>query len=591
MVIFRKPLAAFLVLAAMLLIGVFLLPRIMPDAYTHRQLARALERETGIVLEKAESVRLSLFPRVAIVLRGATLRVPGFREAPSITAECIVAQVNPWRLFQRRLELDRLVIENPSVLFHVNASGRRNWDFGALGTPGARVQLASLAQDIADPSIKAAIATPTLRSRKPRLPNVSVEITGGTMTYHDEERSQHIGIEAFDAILRTGVPEGAAELDGAFRMRGEEVKLHATLRSPISASEPSAPLTAEIGTRALKAGFNGLVSWEDERGLDGQLRLELVSGPALRDWLGGDHPVLAALDRASVSGNLDVGEYEASFMSGRLQAGEVTGDLDLEVGFDGRARFNLRSLYFYGGRASGRATVDIRAPASVVAGSFEMSDVDSLPLFKGMSGFDWISGRSAATLNIAGGGDNLASVLGTLTGEGSLTVTDGAVEGLDIPALIGKAREGEFRKWQRRPGQSTRFDSLTSAFTLDKGIAKSRELALAGPQITATGEGETNIPGQSVDYRLKVKIKAATDEERARAEDGQVDIPLIVRGSWDKPDIYPDLDKVLRDPKALNDTAKAIGKSVEKFTEGKIKSEDFGKAIEQLFGKKKKKHD
>jgi hypothetical protein len=432
---------------------------------------------------------------------------------------------------------------------------------------------------------------PTLRSRKPRLPNISVEISGGTLAYHDEERSQRIGVEAFEAVLRTGAPEGAAELDGTFRLRGEEVKLHAALRNQVSVSEPSAPLTAEIGTRALAATFNGLVSWEDERGLDGQLKLELVSGAALRDWLGGDHPVLASLERGSLSGNLDIGEYEASFTSGRLQAGEVTGDLDLDVGFDGRARFNLQNLYLYGGRASGHATVDIRAPASVVAGSFQMSDVDSLALFKGLSGFDWISGRGAATLNIAGGGDTVAGVLGTLTGEGSLTVTDGAVEGLDIPALIGKAREGEFRKWQRRPGQSTRFDSLTSTFTLDKGVAKSRELALAGPQINAAGEGETNIPGQSVDYRLKVKVQAATEEEKAKAEDGQVEIPLIVRGSWDKPDIYPDLDKVLRDPKALNDTAKAIGKSVEKFTEGKIKSEDIGKAIEQLFGKKKKKHE
>jgi uncharacterized protein involved in outer membrane biogenesis len=260
----------------------------------------------------------------------------------------------------------------------------------------------------------------------------------------------------------------------------------------------------------------------------------------------------------------------------------------LTVGFDGRARCNLHSLYLYGGRASGRVTVDAHAPAAVMAGSFEMNDVDSLALFKGVSGFDWISGRSAATLHIAGGGDSAASILNTLTGEGSLSVTDGAVEGLDIPMLIGKAREGEFRKWQRRPGLRTRFDSLTSAFTLEKGVAKSRELALAGPQITATGEGETNIPGQSVDFRPKVKVLAATEEEKAKAEDGQVEIPLIVRGAWNKPDIYPDLDKVLRDPKALNDTANVIGKTVEKFTEGKIKSKDIGKAIEQLFGGKKK---
>ncbi len=588
MVTIRKPFAALLLLALGLMAGVFLLPLIMPDDYTHRQLGRALERETGIVLEKADSIRVALFPRLGIVLNGVTLRAPGFRETPAITAERIVAEVNPWRLFERRLELDRLLIEKPSVLFHVNASGRRNWDFGGLLPKRTRMQFAALGRE--EPVIEAqAVLIPTLRSRKPRLPNVSIEISGGTLAYLDEERDQRTDIEALNAVLRTGAQDGMALLDGGFRLRGEDITLRATLRDQISVSEPSAPLTAEISSRALSAAFDGIVSWEDDRGVDGQLRLEIASGAALRDWIGGDHAVLASLERASLSGNLDVSDYDVTFMEGRLQAGEATGQLDLELGFDGRARFNLHSLYLYGGRAAGRITVDARAPASVVAGSFEMSDVDSLALFKGLSGFDWISGRSAATLHIAGGGDSMASVLNTLTGEGSLTVTDGAVEGLDIPALIGKAREGEFRKWQRRPGHRTRFDSLTSAFTLDKGIAKSRELALAGPEINATGEGETHIPSQSVDYRLKVKVKAATEEEKAKSEDGQVEIPLIVRGPWEKPDIYPDLDKVLRDPKALGDTAKAIGKSVEKFTEGKIKSEDIGKAIESLFGGKKKK--
>src|SRR5262249_24282165 len=158
----------------------------------------------------------------------------------------------------------------------------------------------------------------------------------------------------------------------------------------------------------------------------------------------------------------------------------------------------------------------------------------------------------------------------TLTGEGSLSVSDGAIEGLDLPELIAKAREGEFKRWRRRAGQHTRFDSLTSAFTLDKGIAKSRELAMTGPEIAATGEGGAHIPGKSIDYRLKVKVKATTAEERAKAEDGQVEIPLILRGPWEKPDIYPDLDNVLHDPKMLGDAAKALGKSVEKFTEGRI---------------------
>src|SRR5688572_6115681 len=162
MVTIRKPFAALLLLVLGLLAGALLLPLIMPDDYTHRQLGRALERETGIVLEKADSIRVALFPRLGIVLNGVTLRAPGFRETPAITAERIVAEVNPWRLFERRLELDRLLIEKPSALFHVNASGGRNWDFGGALPRRTIVQLASLAHDSGEPLIKAA-QIPTLR--------------------------------------------------------------------------------------------------------------------------------------------------------------------------------------------------------------------------------------------------------------------------------------------------------------------------------------------------------------------------------------------------------------------------------------------
>jgi uncharacterized protein involved in outer membrane biogenesis len=586
----RRPLTALLAAAAVVAIGLLALPRIMPDDYTRRQLARALERETGIQLEQADSIHLALFPRLGIVLEQVTLRMPELGALPPISAERVVADVDPWALFERRLHLKRLLVERPSMTFQVNASSRSIWDFGEAPREPKR-QATRLAALGGDTPIAEAVASPmpTLRSRRPRLPTAEVDIQDGSFTYLDETRGRRIEVSAFSIALKSDRSDGAASLDGSFRLAGEEVRVKAALREQISLSEPTSPLRVEIGSRAGSVVFDGVANWKDERNLRGQTRLDLTSGAALHEWLGDGARSLARLEKASLGGMLIIDNQHASLNDARLQTGEATGDLDLAVDFDGRGRFNLNSLFLYGGRATGRITVDARQHAAVIAGTFEMSDVDSMALFKRLSGFDWISGRSNATLHIAGGGESLAAVLGTLTGEGALSVTDGAIEGLDLPALIAKAREGEFKPWRRREGQRTRFDTLTSAFTLDKGIARSSELALTGPDIAATGEGEANIPSQSLDYRLKVKVQAATEEERARAEDGQVEVPLILRGPWDKPDIYPDLDKVLRDPKALNDAARVIGKSVEKFTEGKIKSEDINQALESLFGGKKKK--
>ena len=66
-------------------------------------------------------------------------------------------------------------------------------------------------------------------------------------------------------------------------------------------------------------------------------------------------------------------------------------------------------------------------------------------------------------------------------------------------------------------------------------------------------------------------------------------MPLVIKGDWDKPEISPDIENALKDADSLAGTAKLFGKSVEKFTDGKIKADDFGSAIDSLFGKKKKK--
>ncbi len=128
------------------------------------------------------------------------------------------------------------------------------------------------------------------------------------------------------------------------------------------------------------------------------------------------------------------------------------------------------------------------------------------------------------------------------------------------------------------------------------GIAETKDLTLTGPNIAVSGEGKTDIPRQRLEYRLKTKVTAraeqaaATTPPPAPEDEASLTMPLIIKGNWDKPEIRPDVENALKDADGLAGTAKLFGKSVEKFTDGKIKAEEFGKAIDSLFGKKKKKH-
>ncbi len=342
------------------------------------------------------------------------------------------------------------------------------------------------------------------------------------------------------------------------------------------------------------ASLGGVFSWRGRPQFTGSATVDVKSGAALSRWTGGNPGTLARFDGAALTGRLEVSDQELILAEGKITAPGAEGDLSVFADFDGNVRATLDNLALHGGQAQGKFTLDARQKEAVLAGSFEMSNVDSLALTQGLSGFDWLSGKANASMEIAGGGKTPEDLAATLTGKAHLSLAHGAIEGLDLPLIVAKAKEGEIGNWRREAGRRTQFDRLDANFTVVNGIAETKDLTLSGPNIDVSGEGKTDIPRQRIEYRLKTKVTARAEQAAATTppapeDEASLVMPLIVKGNWDKPEIRPDIENALKDADGLAGTAKLFGKSVEKFTDGKIKAEEFGKAIDSLFGKKKKK--
>jgi AsmA protein len=326
------------------------------------------------------------------------------------------------------------------------------------------------------------------------------------------------------------------------------------------------------------------------------VKFDVRSGAALSRWSGGNPQTLARFDGAELSGRLEVSHQELVLSEGKIAAPGAEGGLSVFADFDGNIRATIDDLALHGGQARGKLSIDARQREAVLAGSFQMNGVDSLSLTQGVSGFDWLSGRADASVEIAGGGKTPEELAATMSGKARLSLANGALEGLDLPLIVAKARDGELGNWRREAGRRTPFDRFEANFTIANGIAETKDLTLSGPNIAVTGEGTTDIPRQRLDYRLKTKVTARAEQPAANAatpapaDEASLTMPLIIKGDWDKPEIRPDVTNALKDKEALAGTAKLLGKSVEKYTDGKIKAEDFGKAIDSIFGKKKKKH-
>lgn len=573
----RKLFAAFAVFAGLLALAVVFLSWFVPQDYARQRINLALARTSGLRLAEARHIGVSLFPP-GVTVDGAVMVFGGRAGLPGIRAERVFAAVEPSSLLQRRPAVSRVVVRRPQIDFRAGLAmldGMGSTRFAAVQEPGAMMD-------------DAAPVAATLAPRQFRLPRAEIEIIDGSLGGGNGGGDEKATARHVNLILRKADPDGPAQLTGSMQLLDEDVRLEASAADP-GGSGASAPVRFSLESRAVRWTLDGHMSLLRIPRFEGTARLEVLSGPALAAWLGRGNKALASLDRSVFDGQVEMSPNGLVLSDARLTGPGTEGLLDAQITPGGSARATLRSLTLHGGRGHGQMTLDASdRNAAVLAGSLELTGVDTLALSSSVSNFDWISGRANATVQFAGGGRSVADIAETLAGKGRIEVTKGALEGLDLPLIVARVKEGEIGKWRREAGRRTEFDSFSASFTLEKGIAATNDIALSGPNVTATGEGETNLAHQQVNYRLHAKVTARDTQPGAGGETAALDVPLTVKGDWQKPDIRPDMNKALKDKDALAGNAKLFGKSVEKLTKGKVKAEEFSKTIDSLFGKKKK---
>ena len=100
------------------------------------------------------------------------------------------------------------------------------------------------------------------------------------------------------------------------------------------------------------------------------------------------------------------------------------------------ARVALEDAELYGGRARGVVTLDDTGQAPVVGANLALEGISALPLLEGALGFGWLEGAGTITLALAGQGSSERQIVETLNGKVALAVSNGAVNGINLPRLL-----------------------------------------------------------------------------------------------------------------------------------------------------------
>lgn len=235
-----------------------------------------------------------------------------------------------------------------------------------------------------------------------------------------------------------------------------------------------------------------------------------------------------------------------------IDTGPTTVAIDLA---GGRLDVVVDDTAVFDGTVSGRLGLDGAAEIPAASADLRVSGVHAEPLLALLADFDRLSGTTRGTASLRAAGATDRAMLASLDGEGSLIFTDGALEGVNIAALVrdalatvrGQAAAGD-------APQRTDFAELGAAFTITDGVARTDDLRLLAPLLRLTGEGAVDLAGQTVDLRLRPRIVASLEGQGGSDDQTGLTVPVLVRGTFDDLSFTPDVAglarEALQDPEA-----------------------------------------
>lgn len=281
---------------------------------------------------------------------------------------------------------------------------------------------------------------------------------------------------------------------------------------------------------------------------------------------------LAGLGAVDVDAKLAVGRILVERM--KIGASRTTIALKSQ-----QLRVNVLEMQLYEGKGIGVITVDATTPTvAAVGANITVDGVSAQPLLKDAAELDWIAGKGRVTVAVAGRGVSQKQLMEGLGGKADFTFADGAIVGFNIPQMIRGLSQGRVGSFDKVATEKTDFSELSATFAIANGVARNQDLKMVSPLLRVGGAGAVDVGQRTVDYTVKPKLVASLQGQGGAGALGGLEIPVKLKGPWEKVAIEPDIEGVLKDPGKAIDAVKDVVKELQ----GKDGAAKAGKFLEQF---------
>ncbi len=233
----------------------------------------------------------------------------------------------------------------------------------------------------------------------------------------------------------------------------------------------------------------------------------------------------------------------------RLGRSDVTAKLA-----GGRLDLSVKELGFYEGGVQGVVRLDAARGVALDA-DVTASAVRLLPMLRDLADVTNLEGLGRVNFAVSGAGESLDAIMRSLDGNGAISLTDGALVGFNLAAMVRNLTGGGGE-------QKTDFSEISGTFTIRDGVLSNGDFAFLGPLIRITGEGTADLGAQTANFRLVPKAVATLKGQGGGLDRSGLSFPLIISGPWANLSIRPDLqagiEALLTDPEGVLDAAKGL---------------------------------
>ncbi|MFC7398914.1 AsmA family protein [Chelatococcus sp. GCM10030263] len=568
--------------ACLLLALAAVTPWQLPRLKLAEQLARQVQRQTGLSLVSDGSATITLLPVPRITLGHIALHAA--EGARVLEAEQVRAELELWPLILGR----RVVIANATVVapvFHIAPVAVADLWSGLLQ------RIDRLSQD--------------------RAPHIGqITIIHGTLR---DGRNAEIADDV-DLVAKWPTEDADFNLAGRARWHGELVEIRLLNISPLDlvAGKPS-PAGFSLSSPLFSVSLLGTLSGTDEPRIEGRISLKTPSLSDAMRWLGRHLPLAALAGPLAIDGQGDLSLRGGSIPEATLKIGDNTldgalmlridngrpslsgtvaadtldldrflepltptrspggdwsgeqfesfpaaGDLDIRLSattanlgtlaFDnvaggvmmkaGRLEISVGRAALAKGSLKGRLVVTPSQSQGFDAkllGSFEKIDAGSI--LPQAIGVYRIGGTAQGQIAFDASGRSFAELAASMTGKASFSLRQGEVSGLDLTDVARRVQQRPLSTALDWRGGRTYFDQMNVALAITNGVGELVEGTMTAATLRGSFAGEVNFRERQLNLRGMVTAPATAVPAKG--------FPLEITGSWDSPQVAPDIHALI----------------------------------------------